>query len=656
MAVEHPPTWSALSRPIAGFGYGCRSPLLLVEISGGDIAFASVDRLFALLVERRLADDPATVQRPDGSAHVDGFAACVDLLLQTVLQWQQAVDLPVNQRGRVISRQAFQVRLAIPTIGRGMQAVNAAVLWLLELVNRCLQQRAADDHLDQAGQIRQQLAANAPGSANVPHLVRAAYQSGIPVTEVSGRVIQYGYGARSRWLDSSFSDQTGVISVGIARNKEQSAQVLARYGIPAAQQKRVGNEQEALTAARQLGYPVVVKPAALDGGVGVAADLRSEAELQAAYRQTRKESADILIEKHFSGRDYRLSVVLGEVVWINERQPAGVTGDGEHSVQELVDQLNGDPRRGEHLHARLKRVALNDEALSLLHRQGLDACAIPPRDQFIQLRRNANLASGGIARPIDPRMAHPDNIALAIRAADAMRLDIAGVDLLIEDIHQSWRQTGALVCEVNGQPQLGQNAERVIYAPVLHKLVKGNGRIPIVVLLGVATGSPVFAGLEQALMASGFVPGIFDGRCVRVNGVNTIDATRFHAAGTALLMDKGVTVVVMALNDLTILESGLPFAYFDLLLLMGTTLMAPDKGPSLQALFWQILALILPACDARIIAVENSGLNIHAFEQMSVARWDKTPLAASSLVSTVVDEIMIRDKQHEKPLQTDGCA
>ena len=163
--------------------------------------------------------------------------------------------------------------------------------------------------------------------------------------------------------------------------------------------------------------------------------------------------------RNISGRDYRLNVFNGELIWAIERVPGGVTGDGKSSITKLVELLNSDPLRGEGTHAPLKQLNLDDEARQLLRQYSRDENSVPAEGEFVRLRRNANVATGGTPVSVFDQI-HPDNKLLAIRAAAALRLDLAGVDLLIPDIGQSWKLGGAAVCEVNSQPNLGQKRRR----------------------------------------------------------------------------------------------------------------------------------------------------------------------------------------------------
>jgi cyanophycin synthetase len=309
----------------------------------------------------------------------------------------------------------------------------------------------------------------------------------------------------------------------------------------------------------------VVKPADLDGGQGVTAWLTTPAEVRTAYAAAAALSAQVLVEKHFFGNDYRLQVFQGEVYWAVQRVPAGVTGDGVQSVQALLKAANADPRRGGEAASRLKWIAVDEEALMWLARQALSLEAIPEKDCFVRLRGAANVASGGTTEPV-LELAHPDNLALAARAANVLRLDMAGVDLLIPDIRRSWRESGAAICEVNSQPQMAAH----LPALLLPRLVAGEGRIPVLVVLGGERDTSAFSTLLQGLagVETGFGLAAADGAWVNDMQVANGPLSSFQAA-RCLIADPAVTMLVLHATDPSMLRTGCPFDRIDHLVLAG---------------------------------------------------------------------------------------
>ena len=188
----------------------------------------------------------------------------------------------------------------------------------------------------------------------------------------------------------------------------------------------------------------------------------------------------ILVEKHVQGRDYRIQVVNCEVHGVLERVPGGVRGNGEDSVRTLLERQNHERETAEDDRRYLHTMLFDEEAKELLVDQHLDWNSVPAHGRFVRLRGACNVASGGVPLPVPLHKVHPDNLSLVLRAARVLRLDVAGVDLLIPDIEHSWLESGASICEVNAQPQMFST----LHKPMLASMFKGgNGRIPVVIIV-----------------------------------------------------------------------------------------------------------------------------------------------------------------------------
>jgi cyanophycin synthetase len=283
----------------------------------------------------------------------EGPARLTARLLYWAGEMQRHVGLGVFEAGKTLpvgEREQNRFQVLVPVMPRTHANAAQAVQWLLRLFNHAWEGRSTARLREDLPGIWRTLGKSVPGSQNAMPFMRSAHRLGIPLSHVAGGVYQFGYGARSRWLNSTFTDRTPQISAVLARNKNLAAKTLARAGLPVPAHVAVGDWKGALAAAGKLGYPVVVKPGDRDRGEGVMAGLRDAASLQKAFDKAREVSKNILIERHVEGRDYRLTVLEGEFVWAVERVPGGVTGDGEHTVRELIERLNSDPERGRAIH------------------------------------------------------------------------------------------------------------------------------------------------------------------------------------------------------------------------------------------------------------------------------------------------------------------
>lgn len=283
-------------------------------------------------------------------------------------------------------------------------------------------------------------------------IVAEAKKRSLPVTRIGyGSLVRIGHGRHGRLIEATLSDATSCISADIASNKQLTKLILDDHKIPVPYGKVVYTEVSAAMAAAQLGYPVVVKPFNGNQGKGVHTNLWDQALVIDAFREAARYSAGVIVEKHIPGNDYRVLVVGGEVKAVAHRLPAMVVGDGVHTVRELVEMVNRDPARGAGHEKPLTKIKISEVERCVLQKQGLDEHAIPEAGRTVRLRENGNLSTGGTAIDCTDRI-HPDNANIAVNAAAALGIDIAGVDMVAEDISKSILQTGGAVIEVNAAP------------------------------------------------------------------------------------------------------------------------------------------------------------------------------------------------------------
>jgi cyanophycin synthetase len=491
------------------------------------------------------------------------FASVISQCFRWIMR---ASGIPVFGRSLICDVEPLATHIFLPCPAGLHLPAAAVVQWLLRTANIFL----ADKPLLPQGQalalLVKRLATQAPPGLNTIRFLESAYLQGIPLQKITGTTYLYGWGARARWFDSSFTDVTPVIASNLARDKFATAAWLQRAGLPVPKHQFSATEEEAVQVAARLGYPVVVKPSDMDGGVGVSAGLRNDAQVIIAYRAAKAVSKKILVEKHFEGNDYRLQVLNGKVFWAVHRVPGGVEGDGSSSVLQLLDRLNADPVRGARgSSALLKQIDLDEEAQDLLVQQDLTPESTPAAGQFVRLRRAANVASGGRPVPVLD-VAHPDNLKLAERAARLLRLDLAGVDLLIPDIRQSWLTTGAAICEVNAQPQLSPHLPGLI----LEKLVKNKGRIPVVLVMGSSVNPSPGLSLAASLSRSGLVVGFASRQRSFVgNPTHLLGVRQTLQAAESLLMDPQVEVAVIHLDAGDLSQPSLPVDQCSAVVLLG---------------------------------------------------------------------------------------
>lgn len=295
------------------------------------------------------------------------------------------------------------------------------------------------------------------GGPTVYALLRTAYQMGIPTFYLWDEgLMQYGYGKQQiRGIATTFDGDSHIDS-DFTTQKDDCKAFLATMGFPVPQGRIVHTLDAALMAAAKIGYPVAVKPVVGHKGIGVTADVRDDRELEQAFDRAvaaiaPDQSTRIIVERSIAGKDYRLLCVNGRFVAATERRPASVIGDGESTIQALIDRENRQPDRSDTPTSPMGKIKC-DEAMQLyLEEQGLTLESVPPCDRVIYLRKVANLSSGGVSIDATHHI-HPDNIILAQDIAQHFRLTCLGIDIIASDLTKSWKEGNFGILEINAAP------------------------------------------------------------------------------------------------------------------------------------------------------------------------------------------------------------
>lgn len=336
-------------------------------------------------------------------------------------------------------------------------------------------------------------------------IVDAASERRIPSVRLTdGNLVQLGYGVRQRRIWTAETDQTSAIAESIASDKDLTKSLLQACGVPVPEGRVVDSPEDAWEAAEEIGVPVVVKPSDGNHGRGVSTELMTREEVMEAYGIALNEGSEVIVERFVRGNEHRLLVVGGRLVAAARGESATVTGDGRSSIAELIDtQINTDPRRGETEDYPLNLIILDREPSIRLEitRQGFTPASIPSLGARVMIQRNGNVAFDVTDR------VHPDVAATASLAARIVGLDIAGIDLVAEDISRPLEEQRGAIVEVNAGPGLlmhlkpASGEPRPVGMAILDSLFPAdeNGRIPIVGITG-SNGTSLVARIVACLL------------------------------------------------------------------------------------------------------------------------------------------------------------
>ena len=394
-------------------------------------------------------------------------------------------------------------------------------------------------------------------------------------------LVQLGHGIYQKRIRATMTSQTSSLGVDIASDKKLTNRLLQATGIPVPRSEVVRSEDEAATAAAGIGYPVAMKPIDGNHGRGVMLNLADEASVRSGYAAARAESRNggVVVESFLKGNDYRCLVVGGELRAVAQRVPAHVEGDGEHTVGELIEATNADPRRGIGHEKVLTRIKVDAESTSYLGEQGFAMSDIPPRGQRVYLKRTGNMSTGGISIDRTEEI-HPENAEIAELAARVVGLDIAGIDFLCPDISQPVSEVGGGIVEVNAAPGFRMHTHptegeaQYVAKPVIDMLFSPGtpSRIPIVAITGSNGKTTTARMVTHILKGMGrkvgltSTDGIFvDGRMIRRG-----DMSGPRSAST-VLQNPMVDFAVFEVARGGILREGLGYQRNDVAVVLNVT-------------------------------------------------------------------------------------
>jgi cyanophycin synthetase len=359
-------------------------------------------------------------------------------------------------------------------------------------------------------------------------IVDAALARGVPIRRLTdGSLVQFGWGAKQRRIQAAEIDSTSAIAESIAQDKDLTKSLLHAAGVPVPMGRPALSVDEAWQVALEVGLPVVVKPQDGNQGKGVSVNITDRTAFDNAYA-TAVRYGTVMVEKFLPGHDYRLLVVGNKLVAAARREPPLVVGDGKHTVRQLVDLVNADPRRGTGHSTSLTKIRFDDIAIGRLREQDLEPESVPEKGRRVILRNNANLSTGGTATDVTDDV-HPEVAARVIEAAQMVGLDICGVDVVCESVMRPLEEQNGGIVEVNAAPGLRMHISpsygkgRDIGKAVLdHMYPDGdNGRVPVIAVTGTNGKTTTVRLTAHLLRAQGLRVGMTNTDGVYVNGRQT---------------------------------------------------------------------------------------------------------------------------------------
>ncbi len=399
-------------------------------------------------------------------------------------------------------------------------------------------------------------------------IVAAAVSRGIPYRRLTeGSLVQFGWGSKQRRIQAAETDSTSAIAESIAQDKELTKHLLEAAGVPVPKGRPVTDADDAWTAACEIGGPVVIKPRDGNQGKGVAANLETREDVLAGYAAASEVSSKVMVEQSLPGQDFRLLVIGNHLVAAARREPPRVIGDGEHTILQLVEEVNRDPRRSDGHATSLTKISLDEIAHVTLAHQGFAVDSVPRKGARVILRNNANLSTGGTATDVTDDV-HQEIAARAIAAAQMVGLDLCGVDLVCESVLTPLENQAGGVIEVNAAPGLRMHLQpsfgkgRPVGEAVVSTMFdeREDGRIPVVAVAGTNGKTTTVRLIANLLGLAGKRVGMTNSDGIYINNqrIDTGDCSGPRSARN-VLFHPDVDAAVLETARGGILREGLGF-------------------------------------------------------------------------------------------------
>jgi cyanophycin synthetase len=587
-AVAEPQSYDAFDfrvsrvRALRGPNYWRLAPVIACDVQLGDLDRVTSDQIPGFC-DRLLSYLPSLHEHPCSRGEAGGF---VDRL-------NRGTHLP-----HILEHVALELQTLAGSdvgFGRVVQSGDAGVWWVIvayeeeevgleamyegvRLIRACIDGSPID--VDAMLRDLQDLYDNVQLGPSTAAVVEEARRRNIPVRRLNSRsLIQLGLGKNLRRIQATVTEFTSNIAVEIAQDKEDTKRVLSNIGLPVPRGGVVRTLDGAIELAEDIGFPIVLKPIDASHGRGISGRLDSADTMAEAWELARNFSRRILVEHFHEGNDHRVLVVNGKVVACAERVPAHVMGDGRHSIRELIDEANRDPRRGVGHRKILTRLPNDDRTVAFLAKRGFTLDSVPPDGQRVNLRGTANLSTGGTSIDRTDDM-HPDNVTACEMAAGIVGLDIAGIDVLTRDIGVPFRENDAVILEVNAAPGIRMHTHptegtpRNVGTPIVDMLYPpgSDATIPIIAVTGTNGKTTTVRLLAHLFRNTGHRVGFTttDGVYVQNRLVMEGDMTGPFAANI-ILSNPTLDVAVLETARGGILRSGLGFDEADVGVVLNVT-------------------------------------------------------------------------------------
>ncbi|MGI9056856.1 MAG: cyanophycin synthetase, partial [Pyrinomonadaceae bacterium] len=404
-------------------------------------------------------------------------------------------------------------------------------------------------------------------------IVEEAESRGIPYIRLNERsLVQLGYGVNQQRIQATTTNKTNMIACDIAGDKSATKKLLGEMGVPVPKGYHINEEEDLARTVAAIGFPVVIKP--LDGnhGKGATIGIQNLEDAVTAFHKAKEYSRYVIIEKLLIGKDFRALVVNNRLIAVAERTPANVVGNGKNTIQELIDKVNSDPKRGYGHENVLTKIIVDQQTERIIKAKNYTLETVMPEGEILHLKTTANISTGGTAIDRTDEV-HPENAFMFERIAKIVGLDVAGVDIIADNVSEPLRESGGGIIEVNAAPGfrmhlapsdgIGRNvAEHVV--DMLFPPGK-EFRIPIIAITGTNGKTTTTRLVANILKGSGCTVGFTTTDGTYIQNVQILEGDNTGPISAQLVLkDPSVQVAVLETARGGIIRSGLGYDHSDI--------------------------------------------------------------------------------------------
>jgi len=387
----------------------------------------------------------------------------------------------------------------------------------------------------------------------------------------SYNLVQLGTGKYNKRIRATITSDTNLIAVETADNKYLTTLMLKDAGIPVPETKKTTELNEVIAFWKEWNTAIVIKPSESYLGKFLRLNLNDEKSVEEAFHYAMQFNQEVIVQPYIPSRSFRLLVINFKFVAAVELVPPFIRGDGINDIQQLINILNADPARQTGDKSILSKVMIDDITHDIIRLKAYTLSTVLKEGEILFLKNSGNMRLGGSAIDVTDQV-HPFIVFLAERSAKVINLNVAGVDILTDDISKAIDNQPGFVLEVNAAPDFRMHMmpqaglKRNVAADLLNMLFPADTafRVPVFSITGSYGKTTVVNILNYCLEMEGCHVGLASSEGIFINGKHLIkENATFAEHASLVLKDTTIDCAVFETSCEGILRKGIGYRFAD---------------------------------------------------------------------------------------------